>query len=146
MKNKYFLWLSIILFCISLILPVCLSRDNFIEYYTSNNPENLGYVYLILGYITIVELPFEFFCWLGNFTLVLSWILFQFKFSKYLIVLSFIQMLTFGIDYIFTLNVFDIIDYDFPLFGYWIWLSSSIAMFFYHFYPKRNKNLESQIV
>ena len=145
MKNKYFFWASFILFSISLVLPVILSRDHFIDYYTTDNPENLGYFYLIMGYLTILELPIDFICWSGNFILLLSWIFYRFPISKYLNVLAVIQMSIYGIDHLFQLKIIEFSDYDFPLFGYWIWFSSSIAMLFYLFYPKEIENIESQI-
>ncbi len=119
-----------------MLLPVVLSSDN---------SEDFGYLYLILGYITIVDLPIAFICWLGNLTLILSWILYRFRISQFLNVLSFLQMAIFGIDYLFQLELIKIINYESQLFGYFFWLSSSIAMLLYHFYPLLIKHTESQI-
>lgn len=133
MKSKYFIWASLLIFSISLLLPVSLDRDHFIEYYTADNPENLGYFYLLMGYMTAFELPIDFICWLGNFTLILSWIFYRFKLSFITSILSFLQMLIFGLDYIFKLNIIEFSDYDFPLFGYWFWLISSFLMLLYNY-------------
>ena len=98
-----------------------------------------------MGYLTILELPIDFICWSGNFTLLISWIFYRFPISKYLNVLAVIQMSIYGIDHLLQLKIIEFSDYDFPLFGYWFWLSSSIAMLLYHFYPLLIKHTESQI-
>jgi len=79
-KNNLFLYVSILTYLVSLILPVHLLSFNFVEYYSGESKaEYLGIAYLILGYITISELPIDFICWLGNFTLLFSWIFYKIK-------------------------------------------------------------------
>lgn len=129
MKSKHFLIASIVIFLISLVLPVHLILDNFTDYYTNDNrTEYLGYVYLILGYITILELPIDFICWLGNFTLLFGWIFYKKKAGIVLSIFALLQMSLYGINHLFELDFMEIKEYGFPLFGYWFWLLSAILL------------------
>ena len=133
MKSKYFFILSIILFVISLVLPVQLSLEKFSDYYVNDShSELLGIAYFILGYITILETPIDFFCWLGNFTLIASWLLFfRMSISRILSIASILLMSFYGIDNLFKLEIMEFHNYNYPLFGYWFWLASSLMMLFY---------------
>ena len=129
MKSKHFLIASIVIFLISLVLPVHLILDNFTDYYTNDNrTEYLGYVYLILGYITISELPIDFICWLGNFILLFGWIFYKKKAGIVLGIFALLQMSLYGINHLFELDFMAVKEYNFPLFGYWFWLLSAILL------------------
>ncbi len=129
LKSKHFLISSIVIFIISLILPVHLILDNFADYYTSDNEtEYLGFAYLILGYMTILELPVDFICWLGNFTLLLGWIFYRKKIGIILGMFTFFQMSLYSINHIFELDFMEIKEYNTLLFGYWFWLLSAILL------------------
>ena len=118
----------------SLILLVHLLNFNFVEYYSGESKaEYLGIAYLILGYITISELPIDFICWLGNFTLLFSWIFYKIKIGWILGIIAVIQMSLYEINHLTRLDILQIHEYDLPHFGYWIWLFSSIFVLIYHY-------------
>ncbi len=138
MKNKYYLFGSIFIFLISLILPVYLNSTHIADYYFNDNSiENLGVFYLVIGYITIAELPVEFFCWLSNFTLLFAWIFHKKKSGVVLVWISFVLMFAYAINYLFRLDIILVVEYDEFLFGYWFWLASPILMLCYHYLPEK---------
>lgn len=49
----------------------------------------------------------------------------------------------YGINHFTELNMLEVHEYNYPLFGYWVWLLSSIFMVIYHY--KRNV-LKSQTI
>ncbi|SFN06565.1 hypothetical protein SAMN05421738_10659 [Algoriella xinjiangensis] len=126
MRNKILFFLSIVSFLISLVLPVHFIFDKPDEY--------LGYVYLSVGWYTFPYL--DFFCWLGNFTLLVSWIFYKKKFSLYTAYLTAVLMSFYGINHLFELDILMIKEYHLPLFGYWLWFLSSIFQIIYLY--KRN--------
>ena len=110
--------------------------SDFSDYYFNDNSiEYFGVFYLIMGYVTIFELPADFFCWVSNFILLFAWILYRKKSGLFLSWISFILMLSYAINYLFRLNIIQFVEYDEFLFGYWFWLSSSIFMLCYHYLP-----------
>lgn len=118
----------------SLILPVHILSFNFVEYYSGDSKtEYLGIAYLILGYITVLELPIDFICWLGNFTLLFSWIFYKKKVGLILCIISIIQMSLYSINHLTRLDILQIHEYDLPLFSYWIWLLSSIFLLIHYY-------------
>ncbi|WP_313254249.1 hypothetical protein [Empedobacter sp.] len=133
-KSNLFLFVSILTYLVSLILLVHLLNFNFVEYYSGESKaEYLGIAYLILGYITISELPIDFICWLGNFTLLFSWIFYKKKVGLILSIIAIIQISLYGVNHLTRLDILQIHEYDLPLFGYWIWLFSSIFVLIYHY-------------
>ena len=123
MKNNYLLIASIISYLISLGIPVHFEFDKYISV--------IGLVYLSLGWVTFPHL--DFFCWLGNFTLIFSWIFYKFKIGIILSFITPILMIIYAINFLFELDILDAQQYYYPLFGYWIWLLSSILAFVYHY-------------
>ena len=133
-KNNLFLYVSILTYLVSLILPVHILSFNFVEYYSGDSKtEYLGIAYLILGYITVLELPIDFICWLGNFTLLFSWIFYKKKVGLILCIISIIQMSLYSINHLTRLDILQIHEYDLPLFSYWIWLLSSIFLLIHYY-------------
>lgn len=133
-KNNLFLYVSILTYLVSLILPVHILSFNFVEYYSvDSKTEYLGIAYLILGYITVLELPIDFICWLGNFTLLFSWIFYKKKVGLILCIISIIQMSLYSFNHLTRLDILQIHEYDLPLFGYWIWLLSSIFLLIHYY-------------
>ena len=144
MKNYKFLFISIGCFLLSLALPVQYDLSESLN--ELNFTQSVGLIYFLCGYITMFDAKVDFICWLGNFTILLSWIFFKKPMlSKILSVVAFLQMILFGLDLILKIKLIDVIDYDSIPIGYLFWFSSSIAMLFYHFYPKEIENIESQI-
>lgn len=144
MKNKYFLWASISCFLLSLALPVQYDLSESLKDF--NYSHSVGLFYLICGYITIVDSKVDFICWLGNFTILLTWIFFwKATLSKILSVIAFLQMILYGLDLILRIELIDVINYEAIPIGYLFWLASPIFMLLYHFYPIKNNNSESQI-
>lgn len=137
MKTKNYLLISIACFLLSLALPVQYDLSESFEEF--NFSHSVGLLYLLCGYITIFDEKIDFICWLGNLTILLSWIFFRKnKVSKFLSVLAFVQMSLFGLDLILRINLINVINYEsFPV-GYLFWLASSIIMIIYHFYPIQN--------
>ena len=123
MKNNYLLTASIISYLISLGIPVHFEFDKYISV--------IGLVYLSLGWVTFPHL--DFFCWLGNFTLIFSWVFYKFKIGIILSFITPILMTIYAINFLFELDILDAQQYYYPLFGYWIWLLSSILAFVYHY-------------
>ena len=123
MKNNYLLIASIISYLISLGIPVHFILNNLEEY--------LGYVYAYAGWMTFPYL--DFFCWLANFTLLFTWIFYRKKVSYFGSILTIILMSFYGINHFTRLDILEVHEYDLPLFGYWIWLLSSILAFVYHY-------------
>ena len=123
MKNNYLLTASIISYLISLGIPVHFEFDKYISV--------IGLVYLSLGWVTFPHLDFFFF--LGNFTLIFSWIFCKFKIGIILSFITPILMTIYAINFLFELDILDAQQYYYPLFGYWIWLLSSILAFVYHY-------------
>lgn len=107
----------------SLILPVHFIFDNPEEY--------SGYIYAYVGWMAFPYL--DFFCWLGNFTLLLSWIFYKKKIGLILGIIAVIQMSLYEINHLTRLDILQIHEYDLPHFGYWIWLFSSIFVLIYHY-------------
>lgn len=132
MKNNLFLYLSILAFLVSLVLPVHFIFENPEEYF--------GYVYAYIGWMTFPYL--DFFCWLGNFTLLFSWIFYRKKVSLYLSFITLILMSFYGLNHITQLDILEVNEYDLPLFGYWIWLLSSFFMLIHHYKQHKCKNSE----
>ena len=123
MKNNYLLTASIISYLISLGIPVHFEFDKYISV--------IGLVYLSLGWVTFPHL--DFFCWLGNFTLIFSWVFYKFKIGIILSFITPILMIIYAINFLFELDILDAQQYYYPLFGYWIWLLSSILVLVYHY-------------
>ena len=123
MKNNYLLIASIISYLISLGIPVHFEFDKYISV--------IGLVYLSLGWVTFPHL--DFFCWLGNFTLIFSWVFYKFKIGIILSFITLILMIIYAINFLFELDILDAQQYYYPLFGYWIWLLSSILVLVYHY-------------
>jgi hypothetical protein len=119
MKSKYYLRISIILFIVSVFLPVYISDVN------TDNP--MGYDFLILGWMVYPSI--DFFCWLGNFTLLLSWIFYYKKIGLVFSFITILLMFSFGINHVLELRIFEISE-DGTLLGYYFWLSSSILLIF----------------
>lgn len=120
----------------SLLLPVhIVEGDNYKIF------ELYGYVYAYVGWMTFPYL--DFFCWLGNFTLLFAWIFYRKKTSFYFSILTAILMSLYGLNHLTRLNILGVHEYHLPLFGYWIWLLSPIFMIIHHF--KQNK-LKSQAI
>ncbi|TGN26268.1 hypothetical protein [Empedobacter tilapiae] len=122
-KNNLFLYVSILTYLVSLILPV--------HFIFVNSDEYLGYVYAYVGWMTFPYL--DFFCWLGNITLLFSWIFYRKNVSFYVAILTLILMSFYGINHLTRLDILQVHEYDLPLFGYWIWLFSSIFVLIYHY-------------
>ncbi|MFV0175245.1 hypothetical protein [Empedobacter sp. 189-2] len=133
LKNNLFLYASIFSYLGSLILPVHFVFEDAEGYF--------GYVYAYLGWMTFPYV--DFYCWLGNFTLLFSWIFYRKKASLYTSFLTPILMSFYGINHFTELNMLEVHEYNYPLFGYWVWLLSSIFMVIYHY--KRNV-LKSQTI
>ena len=108
---------------IKLYIVCCIEFDKYISV--------IGLVYLSLGWVTFPHL--DFFCWLGNFTLIFSWIFCKFKIGIILSFITPILMTIYAINFLFELDILDAQQYYYPLFGYWIWLLSSILAFVYHY-------------
>ena len=119
MKSKYYLWTSIILFIVSVFLPVYISDVN------TDNP--MGYDFLILGWMVYPSI--DFFCWLGNFTLLLSWIFYYKKIGLVFSFTTILLMFSFWINHVSELRIFEISE-EGTLLGYYFWLSSSILLIF----------------
>lgn len=130
MKNKLFLYLSILTFLLSLVLPVHFIFKDLEEYF--------GYVYAYLGWMTFPYL--DFYCWLGNFTLLFSWIFYRKKASLYFSVLTVFLISFYGLNHVTRLDILQVHKYDLPLFGYWIWFLSSIFMLIYHYKQYKRKS------
>ncbi|WP_314241208.1 hypothetical protein [Empedobacter tilapiae] len=122
-KNNLFLYVSILTYLVSLILPVHFIFDNPEEY--------SGYIYAYVGWMTFPYL--DFFCWLGNITLLFSWIFYRKNMSFYVAILTLILMSFYGINHLTRLDILQVHEYDLPLFGYWIWLFSSIFVLIHHY-------------
>ena len=129
MKSNYLLTASIISYLISLGIPVHFEFDKYISV--------IGLVYLSLGWVTFPHL--DFFCWLGNFTLIFSWIFCKFKIGIILSFITPILMTIYAINFLFELDILDAQQYYYPLFGYWIWLLSSILAIVYHYRLYKSK-------
>ena len=129
MKSNYLLTASIISYLISLGIPVHFEFDKYISV--------IGLVYLSLGWVTFPHL--DFFCWLGNFTLIFSWIFCKFKIGIILSFITPILMIIYAINFLFELDILDAQQYYYPLFGYWIWLLSSILAIVYHYRLYKSK-------
>lgn len=137
MKNKYLLWSSIGCYILSLALPVQYNISESFEEF--NYSHAVGLLYMLCGYITFFDAKVDFICWLGNITILLSWILFwKNNLGKLLSIIAFSQMFLFGLDWILRINLIDVIDYESTPVGYLFWLASSIFMLLYHFYPIQN--------
>lgn len=117
LKNV-FLYLSVLTFIISLFLPVHLIFTNPHDYF--------GYIYASLGWMLFPSL--DFFCWIGNFTLLLAWLFHKKKIGLTFNLLTLILMSFYGIDNILELDVFITKEYSLPLFGYWFWLLSPVFL------------------
>ena len=140
MKNSTYIFISILLFVISLILPVYWHYSSFIDHYDESDSYELwGGFFLTMGWMTIFESPPDFVCWLANFTLFFSWLLYKKSFSKILSVITFVLMLLYFINYICVADIIQFYQPEDELFGYWIWLVSSICMIIYHFKYKIEK-------
>ncbi len=124
-ENEHFLFISVIIYVISLIIPVHLS---------DNLKDSIGFLYLLLGWMSFPYLSF--FCWLGNLTLIIGWIFYRKKIGFSLSVISIALMSLYGINHFFQLNVIDSNLYEKPLFGYWFWFFSSIFLFIYQYNEK----------
>lgn len=129
MKSNYLLTASIISYLISLGIPVHFEFDKYISV--------IGLVYLSLGWVTFPHL--DFFCWLGNFTLIFSWFFYKFKIGIILSFITPILMIIYAINFLFELDILDAQQYYYPLFGYWIWLLSSILAIVYHYRLYKSK-------
>jgi len=122
-KNNLFLYVSILTYLVSLILPV---------HFIFDDPEGyFGYVYAYLGWMTFPYL--DFFCWLGNITLLFSWIFYRKNVGFYISILTLVLMSFYGINHLTRLDILQVYEYDLPLFGYWIWLFSSIFVLIHHY-------------
>jgi hypothetical protein len=120
LKSKYYLIASILSFLFSIFLPVHFEFEKYDEY--------AGYVYAALGWMTFPSL--DFFCWIGNFTLLFGWIFYRKKAGLILSYISPILMILYGINHLFELNILSVREYQYPLFGYWLWFASSLLLMF----------------
>ena len=144
MKNNIYLILSIIVFLVSLLLPVYWEYSNFFDHYNESvSYEHWGVFYLSMGWLTIIESPADFICWLANFTLIFSWLFYKKSFSKTLSIITTVLMILYFINYIFQADIIQFYQISDTLFGYWFWLISSIFMIIYHFKYK-SENFEEQ--
>lgn len=123
MKSKYFLILSIVVYLVSLALPL------FINFHPTDNRlveyENVyGLQALILGWMTFPLL--DFFCWLSNFTLLFCWILYRKAISLYVGLIGILFASLFLINHFTQLDFMEIREYDlFPIAPF-IWIASMI--------------------
>ena len=86
----------------------------------------MGFQALIFGWMTYPN--FDFICWLGNFTLITSWFLYQKPYSIYLTLIAFILAIFFSVNHYLQLDFLFLSEYHLVLFGYWFWLGSSIVL------------------
>lgn len=123
MKNKYYLIVSIIIYLISLAIPLYINlhptENRLVEY------ENIfGLQALILGWMTFPSL--DFFCWLSNFTLFFCWIFYRKEFSFYVGIIGVIFASLFLINHFTRLDFMEVRDYNlFPLASFF-WIASMI--------------------
>ena len=123
MKSKYFLIASIAAYGISLSLPL------YIEFNENSDQlfeltEMYGIQVLLLGWMIFPVL--DFFCWLANFTLLISWIFYRKRFAIYLVSIGAVLALLLGVDHVAELNLMEIAEYRYYLFGYWFWLMAML--------------------
>lgn len=131
MKSKYYLWTSIILFIVSIFLPVYISEFD--------DDSSIGYIFLFCGWMSFPYI--DFFCWLGNFTLLLSWIFYYKKIGLVFSFITILLMFSFGINHVLELKIFETSE-EGMLLGYYFWLGSSIVLLLGKFnfdYLKRGK-------
>ena len=98
-----------------------------------------------MGWMTIIESPPDFICWIANFTLIFSWLFYKKNISKWLSAITFVLMILYFFNHIFDFEIIQFYEPEDILFGYWFWLSSSIAMLIYHLKTKQYKLYKSQI-
>ena len=140
MKNSSYIATSVLLFLVSLILPVYWKYSNFFDHYNEDVSYELwGGFYLVMGWMTFFDSPPDFICWLANFTLILSWILYKKSISKTFSILTIGLMFMYFLNHITDSEIIQFYQPEDILFGYWFWLLSSIFMIIYHFKLKHNK-------
>ena len=127
MKNKsqkLFLFLSIVLYLISLTQKSFCTNSNVCRYFS-------GFLDLIFGWLGVFILHIPTFPWLANPLLLVSWFLFKKK-SKTSFILSgiaFILMLSFlFVDEIIVNEGSTTSIVNFYGLGYWFWVFSSFIM------------------
>ena len=119
LKSKYFLIASIIVFAISLLLPLYINLNESLDKLI-NYGEIYGYQALLLGWMTFPYI--DFFCWLANFTLLISWVFYRKQFANYLVSAGTVLAFLFGINHVTQLDFMEVHDYELNLFGYWFWI------------------------
>ncbi|MBS7332787.1 MAG: hypothetical protein KIG88_04240 [Weeksellaceae bacterium] len=109
---------SIVVYTISLFCPIYFPKDIIADKIISY--DYLGYQAVALGWMLFAYV--DFFCWLANFTLLISWIFYRKQFANYLVSIGAVFAFLFGINHVTQLNFMQVREYDLTLFGYWFWI------------------------
>lgn len=139
MKSKYFQITSIVIYTISLSSPIYFPKELNLDAIMTN--DLLGFQALGVGWMTFPYV--DFFCWLANFTLLASWILFKKSYANYIVSIGTVLAFLYGINHVTQWDFIVVHEYDLNLFGYWFWI---VAMLLQIVATRLYQNEKNQIL